>query len=67
MERDTSKTDGLRDTPGRILKVNHAGEVGAVNIYRAQILVTSLHRPSYRESLKAFLSHEKEHRAIFSA
>lgn len=46
--------------------MNHAGEFGAVNIYRAQILVSSLHRPSYRESLKAFLGHEKEHREIFA-
>ena len=31
-----------RLTIGRILKVNHAGEYGAIRIYRAQLFVASI-------------------------
>ena len=49
----------------RILKVNHAGENGAVNIYRAQILVSQFFAPHMTNVLREFLSHEIRHRALF--
>lgn len=49
----------------RILKVNHAGEHGAVNIYRAQIFVSRLTAPSMTDALIHFISHEQRHRALF--
>lgn len=59
--------DGSRDSPGRILKVNHAGEYGAVNIYRAQILVGSIYAAGHLDVLRDFAEHEKRHLAIFAA
>jgi 3-demethoxyubiquinol 3-hydroxylase len=58
-------TDGARGTSGRIIKVDHAGEFGAVNIYRAQILLARITAPSLVPTLKDFLSHEKKHLSIF--
>jgi len=50
----------------RILKVNHAGEHGAVNIYAAQIWVANWLRPSLVEQLQEFKAHEENHRRIFA-
>lgn len=52
-------------TGNRIIKVNHAGEFGAINIYRAQILFGQLLRRSYVPLLKDLIEHEKQHLAIF--
>ncbi|MET3177702.1 UNVERIFIED_ORG: ubiquinone biosynthesis monooxygenase Coq7 [Variovorax guangxiensis] len=52
---------------GRILKVDHAGEQGAVNIYRAQIFVARWTAPSLVPELREFKSHEERHRALFWA
>ncbi len=49
----------------RILKVDHAGEHGAVNIYRAQILVSRWTAPQMTPLLRHFLEHELGHRALF--
>ncbi len=49
----------------RILKVNHAGENGAVGIYAGQILVARLTAPAMVAELQEFKSHEQRHRAIF--
>jgi ubiquinone biosynthesis monooxygenase Coq7 len=49
----------------RILKVDHAGEHGAVNIYRAQILVSRITAPELTGMLQHFISHEQRHRALF--
>lgn len=49
----------------RILKVDHAGEHGAVNIYRAQILMTRWTAPHLTPLLRHFLEHELGHRALF--
>jgi ubiquinone biosynthesis monooxygenase Coq7 len=46
--------------------VNHAGEFGAVNIYRAQLIVGRLFVPSLVPQLEAFLAHEKRHLATFA-
>ena len=50
---------------GRILKVNHAGEHGAVNIYFGQILVARIFAPALTAELAVFREHEQKHRAIF--
>jgi ubiquinone biosynthesis monooxygenase Coq7 len=51
----------------RILKVNHAGEHGAVNIYRGQRLVCFWRAEALRRVLDEFRAHEERHRAIFAA
>ena len=51
----------------RIIKVNHAGEHGAVNIYRAQLLASWWRKSDLKSALREFLEHEKRHRAIFEA
>ena len=55
------------DTPKKILKVNHAGEFGAVNIYRAQLLVARWLMKDLVPLLEDFLSDEKRHLDIFWA
>lgn len=54
------------DLGDRIIKVNHAGEHGAINIYSGQILLARLTAPDMIDELREFRSHEKEHRRIFS-
>jgi ubiquinone biosynthesis monooxygenase Coq7 len=49
----------------RILKVDHAGEHGAVNIYRAQIMVSRWTAPQLVPLLRHFLEHELGHRTLF--
>lgn len=51
----------------RILKVNHAGEHGAVNIYRGQRLVCFWRDDELKRELEEFRAHEERHRAIFAA
>ncbi|HEY6125400.1 MAG TPA: demethoxyubiquinone hydroxylase family protein [Steroidobacteraceae bacterium] len=51
----------------RILKVNHAGEHGAVNIYRGQRLVCFWRDDALKRELEEFRAHEEKHRAIFAA
>lgn len=56
--------NGLGD---RILKVNHAGEHGAICIYTGQIHMARLVAPGMLRELTEFRSHEQGHRAIFGA
>ncbi|MFC0350495.1 demethoxyubiquinone hydroxylase family protein [Undibacterium danionis] len=49
----------------RILKVNHAGEHGAICIYSGQIFIARLTARDMVAELREFQSHEKRHRAIF--
>lgn len=56
---------GPIDTPRKILKVNHAGEFGAINIYRAQILVCRAVNRKLVPELQAFLKDELKHLDIF--
>ena len=49
----------------RILKVNHAGEYGAIRIYRAQIWVARRLYPDVVAFLEETLSHEINHCAMF--
>jgi 3-demethoxyubiquinol 3-hydroxylase len=51
----------------RIIKVNHAGEHGAVNIYRGQRLACWWREADLKRSLDELRSHEETHRAIFAA
>src|SRR5689334_10538837 len=51
----------------RIIKVNHAGEHGAVSIYRAQISICRWRAPSLVDELTEFKEHEERHRSIFDS
>jgi ubiquinone biosynthesis monooxygenase Coq7 len=51
----------------RIIKVNHAGEHGAVSIYAAQIRIARWRAPDMVADLTHFLGHERRHRALFAA
>lgn len=53
------------DLGSRILKVNHAGENGAIHIYSGQIFMARLTAPSLVAELRDFRSHEEAHRGIF--
>lgn len=50
---------------GRILKVDHAGENGAVHIYAGQIFLARFTAPSMVCELLEFKRHEERHRDIF--
>jgi 3-demethoxyubiquinol 3-hydroxylase len=52
-------------TIARILKVNHAGEHGAIRIYGAQIGVARRWFPDVVPALAEMLGHEKQHCARF--
>jgi ubiquinone biosynthesis monooxygenase Coq7 len=49
----------------RILRVDHAGEHGAVSIYTAQLAVLGDRRPDLRGWLAETLAHEQRHRSVF--
>jgi 3-demethoxyubiquinol 3-hydroxylase len=53
------------DTSRKILKVNHAGEFGAINIYRSQIFVSKLLNRDYVPLLESFMQDERRHLSIF--
>ncbi|MFC3816459.1 demethoxyubiquinone hydroxylase family protein [Lysobacter sp. GCM10012299] len=55
---------GLGD---RIIKVNHAGEHGAISIYTGQIMMARLTAPGLVSELIEFRSHETRHRTLFGA
>ena len=50
-----------RRTISRILKVNHAGEYGAIRIYRAQLYVVRRRHPDLVPFLDETLAHEIQH------
>jgi len=62
-----SDSKSVLDTPKKILKVNHAGEFGAINIYRAQIVVSRMLRRDCVPLLESFLEDEQRHLGIFWA
>ncbi|MGK5040947.1 demethoxyubiquinone hydroxylase family protein [Janthinobacterium sp. GB1R12] len=49
----------------RAMKVNHAGEQGAIGIYTGQIFVARLTASHLVPELRAFRAHEREHRTLF--
>ena len=60
-----SRRDAL--TVARILKVNHAGEYGAIRIYSAQMGVARRRFPDIVPALAEMLGHERQHCAKFFA
>jgi 3-demethoxyubiquinol 3-hydroxylase len=64
IERTSSAGNDLGD---RIMKVNHAGENGAIHIYSGQIAVARWTAPHRVSELTEFRSHEVRHRDIFAA
>lgn len=52
-------------TIARIVKVNHAGEYGAIRIYRAQIWVARRLYPDVVRPLSEILAHEIRHCTLF--
>lgn len=53
-------------TIARILKVNHAGEHGAIRIYRSQIAIARWRAPDVVPQLEEMLAHEVSHRRRFA-
>ncbi|WP_339074614.1 demethoxyubiquinone hydroxylase family protein [Teredinibacter turnerae] len=49
----------------RIIRVDHAGELGAINIYRAQLSISRLLYRDMVPALEEMLAHENEHYCIF--
>lgn len=54
-----------RSIPARILRVNHGGEHGAINIYSVQIVAARLRAPDLLPFLQQALEHERSHRRQF--
>jgi len=54
-------------TVARIVRVNHAGEYGAIRIYGAQIAVARRFFPDVVSDLSHMLEHEIRHCTVFSA
>lgn len=65
MSTPVAAPSGAGAMAGRMIKVNHAGEFGAVNIYRAQILIGRLTAPRLIPTLQEFLAHERRHLHTF--
>lgn len=63
--RLVSARDGL--TIARIVRVNHAGEYGAIRIYRAQIIIARSLWPDCVPVLAGMLADERRHLDIFHA
>lgn len=57
----------MSDLGDRIMKVDHAGEHGAIAIYSGQILMARLMRSGAIGQLKLFRAHERRHRSVFEA
>lgn len=55
------------DTSKKILKVNHAGEIGAINIYRSQIFMSKIFMKDLVPLLEGFMQDEQRHRDVFWA
>ena len=51
----------------RVMKVDHAGEHGAVSIYTAQMWIARWRVPDMLDELNHFREHERRHRARFGA
>ena len=65
-----NSTDDAAHDPSignRMMKVDHAGEHGAICIYSGQLFMARLFVPGMVSELNEFLSHERRHRAVFQA
>lgn len=58
-------TAAFTDLGNRIIKVDHAGEQGAVCIYTGQIFFARLTAPALVAELRELRTHEMRHREIF--
>lgn len=56
---------GVNGLAGRLMKVNHAGEHGAVSIYAGQIFMARFTAKSLLPELLAFKADEEKHRTTF--
>lgn len=56
----------VRGEVERILRVDHAGEYGAINIYRAQLLIARIVYPGIAPILEEMLAHEQVHFETFN-
>jgi len=61
--RQVSPREAL--TIARIVRVNHAGEYGAIRIYSAQIAISTRLYPDITPALAEMLEHEKRHCRLF--
>jgi ubiquinone biosynthesis monooxygenase Coq7 len=50
----------------RILRLNHAGEYGAIRIYSAQLLIARIFYKDIVSNLQEMISHEREHFKTFN-
>jgi ubiquinone biosynthesis monooxygenase Coq7 len=50
----------------RVMKVNHAGEYGAIHIYTGQMFMARNRARALLAQLHEFKTHEERHRAIFA-
>lgn len=60
-----SKNVGHFDLARRFIKVDHAGEHGAVGIYSGQMFIARLTAPDLVAELAEFCEHERRHREVF--
>lgn len=58
---------GTVQTVEQILRVDHAGECGAIRIYRSQIIVARVLHPRCVSDLQRMLEHELRHFRMFDA
>jgi ubiquinone biosynthesis monooxygenase Coq7 len=63
----TATLHGSETLGDRIMKVNHAGEQGAISVYLTQRWVARWRAPKMVAELSEFLAHERRHRALFAA
>ena len=63
----TAKFVNTNELGDRIIKVNHAGEHGAICIYSGQIFMARFTARDLIGELSEFRSHERRHRLIFGA
>jgi len=56
---DTELTDDERDLAGRLMRINHAGEVSAQGLYQGQALTARL--PEVREKMERAALEENDH------
>ncbi len=55
------------DLGNRMIKVDHAGEHGAICIYSGQLFMARVFARDKVDELQDFLTHERRHRAVFQA
>lgn len=63
----TATLHGSETLGDRIMKVNHAGEQGAIAVYTAQRWIARWRAPEMVAELTDFLAHERRHRTLFAA